>query len=166
MARRLGIGCIGINDFARSAGLVNRSDPDGEVDVRELGRSLEREVKGKVLVYGHLLPYVVRRRALKVAVVLRCEPAVLKKRLRARGYPPRKVVENVEAELIGLVSSDTYDAFGNDVTLEVDTSHTPPEEAAAEVAARLSGSGPAGPRIDWTANYDSGAKLRILLSGA
>ena len=166
VARKLGLECIGINDFARSAGLDNASDTGGEVDTQELRRRFEQEVSGKVLAYGHLLPYVLRRGSVRRVAVLRCEPGVLKDRLRARRYPLQKWVQNVEAELIGLVSSDTYDAFGGGRTFEVDTTFTSPEEAASVVLACVGGSGPDSPRIDWTTNYDSGAKLRLLLSGA
>ena len=164
VARKLGLECIGINEFTRSAGLDDALSAGGDVDTRELRRRFEQEVSGKVLAYGHLLPYVLRRGSVRRVAVLRCEPGVLKDRLKARRYPPQKVQQNVEAELIGLVSSDAYDRFGG-MTFEVDTTLTSPEEAASVVLAYLGGSGPDSPRIDWTTHYDSGAKLRLLLSG-
>ncbi len=39
-------------------------------------------------------------------IVLRCRPDVLKKRLEMRGYPPEKVIENVEAEILDVILVD------------------------------------------------------------
>ena len=94
-------------------------------------------------------------------VVLRCEPGVLGGRLRDRGYPGPKVRANLEAELIGLVASEAYNAFGA-LTCEFDTTSTAPPAAAAAVV-RLAERKAAGRRIDWTRRYDSALKLRSLL---
>lgn len=159
-AKMLGLRCLGVNDLALSHGLLA---PGDEVDTRKMRALLSREVPGPALVYGHLLPYVVRPSLADRVAVLRCEPRVLKRRLAARGYLPRKVAENVEAELIGIVSADSYDAFGDAKTFEVDTTRLGPSEAAREVEEVVRGATPR-PRIDWTRGYDSGEKLRSLLS--
>ena len=160
VARRLKLRCVSLNDLALSYGL--RSADEGEVDTRKMRRMLARGTAGPVLLYGHLLPYVLERRFAKRVVVLRCEPAVLKRRLVERGYPPRKVTENVEAELIGVISADAHDLFGSR-TSEADTTRSSPLEAAKHVTALAMGTAKPGPRIDWTAGYDSGAKLRSLI---
>ena len=36
-----------------------------------------------------------------LAVILRCHPQILEKRLQSRGYSPEKIRENVQAELLG-----------------------------------------------------------------
>ncbi len=99
-------------------------------------------------------------------VVLRCEPPVLKKRLVSRGYARDKVVANVEAELIGLVSSEAFETFGESRTLEVDTSHTSRAEAARLATTAVREEPTQRKRIDWTLSYDSARKLRSLLSTA
>ena len=163
VAKELGAGCTGLNEIALKHGL--RGSPAGEipVDPRDMRRWVARDVRAPAVVHGHLLPYVVPPRAVRRVVVLRCEPGVLKARLRARGYPRTKVAENVEAELIGVVSADAYDAFGAGKTSEVDTTSSTPEEAAASVASALRGSVLPSKRFDWTLGYDS-AKLVSLLS--
>lgn len=161
VADALGIGCLSVNDLARETGSLGKRE--GEVDVGLLRRKIARRVRLHPLLYGHLLPYVLDRRSVKRVVVLRCDPGVLKKRLSARGYPSGKIEENVEAELIGVVSADAYDAFGAEKTSEVDTTLSTPAEAAGRVV-RLLRRGSRSPRIDWTLDYDSGAKLRSLLS--
>lgn len=163
VAARLGAKCLSINELAKSYGLVGAGS---EVDVEKLRSKLQRDIDLNAVVHGHLLPHVFDSRAVCRAVVLRCEPGVLKDRLLRRGYEQAKVVENVEAELIGVVSSDSYDAFGEAKVWELDTTHTTPEEVAAAVV-KIAGPSPKPvPRIDWTLDYDSGAKLRLLLSTA
>lgn len=160
VAKKLGLPLVSINELASKYGLKNPET--GEVEVGGMRRKIALTVGGRAVVYGHLLPYVVAPSAVDRVVVLRCEPGALKRRLVSRGYPPSKVTENVEAELIGVVSADAYDAFGAAKTSEVDTTGSTPARTARETADAFAG-GKSGPRIDWTAGYDSGAKLRSLL---
>jgi adenylate kinase len=162
VASKLRLKCVGLNDLSVSYGLV--SGTNGEVDTLELRRAVRKEVTGRAVVYGHLVPYALDSNYVDKAVVLRCEPGVLKGRLLKRKYPPRKLVDNVEAELIGLVSSEAYESFGDSKTFEVDTTYSSPTAAAETTLEILKENNVAPPRIDWTTNYDSGAKLRLLLS--
>jgi adenylate kinase len=165
VAFRLGLPCISLYDQAVSSGLVRQGDSDAEVDTTVLGRFIVKHVSGPALVYGHLLPYVFGSRELRRVVVLRCEPKALKRRLLARRYQPKKVMENVEAELIGVLSADSMTTFGGRKTAEFDTTTSGLGEAARVVSEFLKGSGRPGSRIDWTLSYASASKLRSLLSG-
>ena len=163
VAAKLGVPCLGLNDLARSYDLVGPSG--AEVDTERLRERLEHGLPESAVVYGHLLPYSLGKDRVSKVVVLRCEPAVLKQRLGARGYPHAKVVENVEAELIGVIASDAHDAFGESRTWELDTTHATPLQAARAIFEVAGSKRIPQSRIDWTLAYDSGAKLRLLLSG-
>jgi adenylate kinase len=117
-----------------------------------------------MVLYGHLLPHSIEGRLVSRAVVLRCEPSVLKQRLAGRGYAHQKVIDNVESELIGVVSSETFESFGEAKTFEIDTTGTVPSRVANSAREVIGGGSEPGPRIDWTLAYDTGAKLRSLLS--
>lgn len=162
LASSLGLRCIALNDLARSYGLIEGDS--GQVDTGALRRRLTVAFRHPAVVYGHLFPDVFSRASVERVAVLRCEPTVLKERLFARGYAPRQLVDNLEAELIGLIASDAFRAFGESKTFEVDTTYTTPAEAAGSAAEVLRGGEEPAPRVDWTANYDSGLKLRTLLS--
>lgn len=162
-AEALGLQSISINDLARQGGLLD-SEADGEVDVRKLKKVIAKAVHRPVLVYGHLLPQVFGPDSMLRVVVLRSDPKVLKNRLEARGYERDKVIANVEAELIGLVSSEAFETFGESRTVEVDTSHTSGSEAARLVTTAVREEPTLEKRIDWTLSYDSARKLRSLLS--
>jgi adenylate kinase len=153
-----------INEMARDYGFLDDPLDDAEVDVHKLRRKIESDLRGPALVYGHLLPHIFSADSMARVVVLRCDPMLLKKRLQARGYARDKVLANVEAELIGLVSSEAFEVFGERRTLEFDTSNASPREAARSVAKALKAKSSQEKRIDWTLSYDSARKLRSLLS--
>lgn len=163
VARSLGLRFLALNDLARILGAAKGSGPEVVVDTKKLRAGLEG-LRGPAVVYGHLLPYSVGAASVSRMAVLRCEPAVLRRRLEKRGYSFPKVVENVEAELIGLESSDAFDAFGRRKTFEVDTTGLTPAESAGHVVATVRGKVRPPPRLDWMAAYATGAKLRSLLS--
>jgi adenylate kinase len=96
-------------------------------------------------------------------VVLRCEPMVLKRRLSQRGYSFEKTIQNVEAELIGVIASDATSAFGKGKTMEFDTSASSAAESAKAIARMVQEQKPTGTRIDWMPSYGSARKLRALL---
>jgi len=162
VASRLRIPCRSLNDLARSYHLSRRGGSEAEVDAPELGRRALAALEPPCLLYGHLLPYAFRRGAFSKVVVLRCDPRVLRARLVGRGYGTVKVRQNVEAELIGLVSSDSVAAFGRDRVAEVDTSKATVSASAAAVASRLTSPG-GPPAADWVRSYGSAARLRSLL---
>jgi adenylate kinase len=164
VASRLGLPCISLYDQAVSSGLVRQGENDAEVDTTFLGRFIVKHVSGPALIYGHLLPYVFGGNEFRRVVVLRCEPKTLKRRLLARGYPPEKAMENVEAELIGVISADSMTTFGSRKTAEFDTTASRPASATRAISGFLKGSREPNSRIDWTPSYNSASKLRSLLS--
>lgn len=164
VASKMDLPCISLYDQAVLSRLIERGDDDAEVDTFALGRFLAKHVSGHALIHGHLLPYVLSGRELRKVAVLRCEPMALRRRLLARGYQPRKVVDNVEAELIGVLSADSITTFGSMKTGEFDTTASEPTAAAKAISDFLGGSREPSHGIDWTFRYGSAAKLRSLLS--
>ena len=162
VAYKMGLPCVSLHDEEVSSGLVRLGDDDGEVDTDRLGRFLVRHVKGQALIYGHLLPYVLGRKDCVKIAVLRCEPKTLKRRLFSRGYRNEKVVENVEAELIGVLSAYSLTKFGGERTAEFDTTKAKPKAIAEAISEFLGGGVEPGPSFDWTFGYRSAPKLRSL----
>ena len=58
-----------------------------------------------ILIDGHLSHLL----SVDAAVIIRCEPSVLRERLQSRDYSVQKVEENVECELIGLITAECLD---------------------------------------------------------
>jgi adenylate kinase len=84
-------------------------------------------------------------------VVLRCNPKTLKERLRARGYPEEKVLENAECEALDLVLIETAERHLPGNILEIDTTQIPPETVAGQILGFVKGTVRASfGRIDWS----------------
>ena len=62
-------------------------------------------------------------------IVLRVHPDVLKTRLEERGYSDAKIRENLEAEAIGVCSTEAYEKYGDKV-YELDVTGLGMDEAA------------------------------------
>jgi broad-specificity NMP kinase len=143
-----------------------------EVDTRQLREALLKTKPSRIVLFGHLLPDVVKKQEAAIVAVLRCEPSALRKRLKERGYPAAKVMANVEAELIGVLLYECVVLYGSQLVSEYDTTSSSPEDVAKAIAsdakAALGGRVKAAPRrptawIDWTLDYGSSSKLRSLL---
>jgi adenylate kinase len=154
--------CLGLNELATQYGIVRRGET-GEVNPVRLGSRLREEIRGRCVLFGHLVPYALEEQDVARVVVLRCEPHVLKARLKARRYAKVEVVEDVEAELIGVIAADSVESFGHAKVAEFDNSDTPVGEAAAKVASLLS-TWKRPDSVDWLLSYDSPEKLRSLLA--
>jgi adenylate kinase len=151
---------------------VNSLAPKGEVEVDTtlLRRRLLDLDPPRTVLFGHLLPHVLRKSEAGFVAVLRCEPSVLRERLVKRGYPKAKVTENVEAELIGVVLDECIRRYGA-LVREYDATSASPKAVASAIArdaraakAPKKRAGAPPTWIDWTLDYDSSTKLRSLLA--
>lgn len=101
---------------------------------KKLKPVLEEAAKqGPLFVEGHLSHHLA---PLDVVVVLRCSPRELKRRLEARGWPPEKVAENVEAEAVDLIAVEVGEARSAKLLVaEFDATSPTPEALAREIDA-------------------------------
>ena len=73
----------------------------------------------------------------ELAIILRCHPQILEKRLQSRDYSPEKIRENVQAELLGDSTShmlEKEDLVEKGAIFEIDSSYLTIEEAAIKIA--------------------------------
>ena len=98
----------------------------------EMEKELEEEPDGGFLVDWHacdLFP----RRWVDLVVVLRCEEtSVMYDRLKARGYERRKLDENVDAEIFGVVAEEAREAFDEGEMVEFKSETVEDVEANCE----------------------------------
>ena len=73
-------------------------------------------------------------------------------------------MDNVEAELIGVIATDAVSAFGRERTFEFDTTTSSPASTAKSVVRLVRGPRTTPQRVDWVSSYDSAPKLKSLLS--
>ena len=128
---------IELGELAKQRKLLEKFDrkrATHEVDVEKLDRAIGDEDPDRTTVLvGHLSHLV----ASDMIIILRCRPSVLAARLKARGYPERKVAENAEAEALDVILVESVET-GREV-YEVDTSDITPEEVADALMLILAG---------------------------
>lgn len=154
LARR-GVRVLSLNDEARRAGLLTSRDArrgSYEVDVRALDRAVARAARdappsAPVVLEGHLAHHLTVDRAL----VLRCPPALLARRLRRRGWPEPKVRENACAEAVGVIATEAVARLGRARVFEFPTGGTRAPRAADALLTVAAGRGRAlrAGRVDY-----------------
>lgn len=141
-----GFRIIDLRTFARDLGLARRTADGDVLDIEAIGRRLPPSTEGPVVIEGllsHLLP-------VDRAIVLRCNPEVLRRRLADRGWPRGKVEENVEAEAVDVILLESLERC--DDVREVDTTAVTPAEVEATVAGIVEGRDPGHKpgSVDWS----------------
>jgi adenylate kinase len=99
---------VDVKAWAREAGCVAGHDELDEadaIDVEALAAKVPADDGARVLYEGHLSHLL----GLDESWVVRCDPAVLRPRLEARGYKPAKVEENLEAEALDVILQEALD---------------------------------------------------------
>ena len=117
-------------------------------DIESIRKYIEtektRQKEGIILIEGHishLLPA-------DLIVVLRCNPRELYKRLHRRySQNPEKIMENLEAEIIGVIPSESYRTGVR--TVEIDTTNKDPARIAELIARIITQGARVTNRIDW-----------------
>jgi len=107
------------------------------VDTKKMARALKRilhYLSGNVVLDGHFAADVVPLKLLDMVFVLRCHPEKLKRRLRRRKIPERKMAENVRAEILDVCLLDAINSCGLKRVCEIDVST---KKTAALVAEAL-----------------------------
>ncbi len=135
LARKLGWKVVSVNDLAEEAGAIIGYDEERGchvVDVEKLRRHGKEKKLENVIVEGHLAHYL----DVDVLVVLRCKPTVLEERLKKKRWSPEKIRENVEAEILDIITQEAYNLRGWKRAYEIDTTNKNPEEVA-EIVFRL-----------------------------
>jgi len=100
---------VDVKAWAKQEGCVVDYDEADEAAVIDIKRLAKRMPKaGRRLFEGHLSHLL----PVDVAWVVRCDPDVLRGRLKARGYSPAKVAENLEAEALDIILQEALDGVG------------------------------------------------------
>ncbi len=97
------------------------------MDLEKIKKEIDNiKQEGTVIIEGHFA----HEMDADIVIVLRCHPDVLKKRLSQRDYKDEKIMENLEAEAMSLITSEAILIHGKDKVFEIDTTDRVPEECA------------------------------------
>lgn len=152
LSKRLKYKLIQVNELAEKLNAFMGYDKKRECKILDM-KKLEREInkiKGNVIIEGHTSHLFL----VDIVIVLRCNPKILKKRLEKR-YPknPMKVKENLEAEILGVITSEAI--MSNGKVYEIETTDKKPEGVVDNISEILKGniSKFKVGKIDWLEKY-------------
>ncbi len=109
-----------------------------------------RKIKENTVIVEGIPAHAIHNR---IAIILRCRPDIMARRLKKRGWPERKIKENVEAEILDEITIEALEANRN--VYEIDTSRISPAKVVLIAQNILNGKGQkykAG-HVDWTRKY-------------
>ena len=122
---------IDIHSYAEQHGLFEEYDDEAgsyDVDVEKLNDSIMSERHdGTVFLDGHLSHFV----DCDIIIVLRCAPKKIYQRLKERGYDEKKILENVQAEVLDVILSESTESDAK--VFEIDCSDLSPDQVADRI---------------------------------
>ena len=144
---------IELSEYSESLGLVMSKDMDmdtGVIDLEALRMKIGAELKTTdwaVVLSGHYAHEVAPPGMTVMVFVLRKAPWALAEVLHGRGYREAKVWENVEAEIMGVCTSEALETHKK--VCEIDTTRFTPEECLEKMLRGLQGKAVCDGPIDW-----------------
>ena len=149
LAESLKLKYISLNDFAEHNNLIDSVDKERNcmiIDEKRLADKVEKITEDYIL-DGHLAHFCKG----DLTIILRTNPEELETRLKKRGWSSEKIIENIEAEILG---SCLIESVMPKKTIEFDTTTKSIEESAKELE-----------NIIMTGNYDNYKPGRMDWSG-
>ncbi|MEK6953651.1 MAG: AAA family ATPase [Candidatus Micrarchaeota archaeon] len=137
LGKIMGAKAIEVNKLIKSKKLFSKIQ-NGEMiaDFGKLKKELARLLRSNntIILESHLLSDF--KLPADLAVVLRCNPIELKKRLSRRNYPAKKINENVLSEALDYCHINALEIYGERKVLQVDaTKRITPKAIMARIAA-------------------------------
>jgi adenylate kinase len=160
LSRKSGFKLIDLSSLIRNEGLFTRYDRVRKTYVVDEGRLRSRleafsRSPERILLPTHLVGRFLPKASVKLALVLRLDPVILYKRLRARGWTKRKAWENTETEILDVCLQESRLLLGPRKVYEIDTTRKSAQAVYME-ALRVLTSGRTGKsgQVNWLARYD------------
>lgn len=141
LASKLDCKLIKINDLALENDFVLGTDEEKGykvIDIPALNEKVSQIISksDELIVFeGHLAHLC---SGADEVIVLRVRPEILRTRLEGRNYSESKIRENLEAEAMGVCTSEAYEIYGDNIS-EIDVSDLTVEEIADEIGEVISG---------------------------
>ena len=141
IASKLNMQLIKVNDLVEKYDITEGIDKEKGykiINIEKLNEHISDHIKKStepIIFEGHLTHLC--SGADKV-IVLRLNPEILKKRLEKRGYSKSKIQENLEAEALGVCTSEAYEIYKYKV-IELDMTNLKTDEAVELVKKAIAG---------------------------
>ena len=148
LCSNLGLDLIDLNEVAIKNRIYEKKGTTLDVDVGKLEKIVKKIAKKKSLVVGHLAPYVLSKKQVGVAIVLRRSPYKLTSVYKKRKYSKKKANENLGSEILGVTAYDAITKFGANKVFQVDTTSHTVTNTINKIKSILKKKG-SGDNVDW-----------------
>ncbi len=142
---------VNLNQLAEENEFVVGYDEERDskiIDVYALDEYIIEHFAGQdIILEGHLSHLL----SVDLAIILRCDPIVLKQRLKDKKWPQKKIKENVGAEILDVIKVEAFEVM--DQVYEIDTTNKSSEEIADAIENIMEGNYE-DPKIDWLGKYE------------
>lgn len=155
LVKKLEAGYISLSSTGKHLkGYYDKSRKTKIVRLSALQKAIERKIDKKEysVIDGHLA----HEMDADIVVVLRCNPRVLRRRMRKKKWDVSKIKENIEAEMLDSSTIESIERHGKKKVIEIDVSRRNPESTAILIKMLLNNhpmQKKYSPRIDWTKKY-------------
>ena len=126
LSRQLKAVFLDLNELAKREEIILKEDPDRQTKIVN-PQKLQSHVSGWVLkssgwgiITGHYIDLLKLPNVILI-IILRTSPFILRKRLQLRNWKPEKILENVQAEVLGVCISDAKNQFPDVPIIEINT---------------------------------------------
>ncbi len=128
--------CINLNELAKENGCMKGYDKKRKVRIVDID-CLKDKLKNlnNIVLESHYAHFM----KCDVVIVLRTSPSILKNRLVEKGFDYKKIMENLEAEALGIITQEALDLQKN--VYEIDTGKFSLEETLNIIKEILNGKG-------------------------
>jgi adenylate kinase len=139
IAKQSGIETVHVHTYAKEHNLICGFDKDRKSDIIDIGR-LDRLLMESmnpletIILDGHISHLL---RSVSKIIVLRCHPDILKKRLEKRGWDKKKIMENIQAEILDVILCEAIENKSIEEVYEMDTSGKNIIETSSDISALL-----------------------------
>ncbi|MFB6076035.1 MAG: adenylate kinase family protein [Candidatus Aenigmatarchaeota archaeon] len=146
LSEYLGYEYVSVNDLARKNEYIIGKDEERDAEEVDIVKLRELELNGDKVLDGHLSHFIPS----DITIVLRCRPDVLKKRMQGKGWDNEKIQENLEVEILGIISSEAKGE--QERVYEINNTIKSPDETVEEIADVVDGN-ESIETIDWLEGY-------------
>jgi adenylate kinase len=161
LAKHLKAQILELSDLAKQEQLLLGKDQKRDTFIADLEQlrqylvDLVRKSDERYIVVGHFADEVPVD-FLELIVILRCNPVVLTQRLFQRGWAREKILENIQAEILGECTAQALTRHNLSKVFEIDTTNLLLEETVEAIEAIIAGKGKqfAVGQISWLHTLD------------
>ena len=122
-----------ISKFAIEKGFGEQVDDGIEVDTTKIKNEIKKSDLEKLVIVGHLAPYVLDESDIDIVIILRKNPYDLIEIYKKRDYQKSKIKQNTGSEILGIIANDSITSFGKAKSFEVNTTDKTPEKILKEI---------------------------------